>query len=239
MQGQADAVERALVAGVDMMILPNVDRDSVEPIKALHAIYPHNTAMALGLHPTEVKESWRDDLAAIMANHTPGAYKAVGEVGIDLYWDKAFARAQMQAFEQQLAMARAWQLPVIIHCRQGLDQCLEVMQTYKDVPAVFHSFGGTPADVERIRRQADYYFGINGIVTFKNSNLAATLPHIGLDRLLTETDAPFLAPVPHRGKRNESSWIPLIVNKIADALGTTPDAVAAATTANARALFNL
>lgn len=240
LEGQRAAVERALAAGVTMMILPNVDMESVGPIKALHQMCPASTAMALGLHPTEVKESWRDDLGQIMANLTPGAgYKAVGEVGIDLYWDRTFEQAQMLAFEQQLEQARRMQLPVIIHCREGLDQCLEVMQSYTDVPAVFHSFGGTAADVERIRRLGDYYFGINGIVTFKNSTLADTLPAIGPERILTETDAPFLAPAPHRGKRNETALMPLVVQRIADAMGTSPQEVDAITTASAQHLFKL
>lgn len=141
----------------------------------------------------------------------------------------------MDAFEHQLQVARRHRKPVIIHCREGLDQVLEVMQPYGgDVSAVFHSFGGTIADVERIRRVgADSYFGINGIVTFKNSRLAEVLPAIGADRILTETDSPFLAPTPHRGKRNESAWIPLIVDKIASSLMMDGAEMADITTRNA------
>ena len=145
----------------------------------------------------------------------------------------------MQAFDRQIAKAVDLNLPVIIHSREGLDQTLEVLQGYRDVRAVFHSFGGTEKDVDAIRRVGDFYFGINGIVTFKNSGLKATLPAIGLERILLETDAPYLAPVPHRGKRNESSYIPLIGATVADALSTDTETVAEATTTNAETLFGI
>ena len=164
---------------------------------------------------------------------------AVGEVGIDLYWDATFRREQMEAFAMQVEKARELGLPVIIHCRDGLDEVLEVLAGYRGVPAVFHSFGGTAQDVERIRALGDYWFGINGIVTFKNSKLREVLPAIGLDRLLLETDSPYLAPVPNRGKRNESAFLPHIAAHIAQHLGLTTTQVAEATTANARQFFRL
>lgn len=240
-EGQCDAVDRAVAAGVTMMIMPNVDRASIEPIKRLNALRPNATAMAMGLHPTEVKENWKDELAFIMAElkSAPAVYKAIGEAGIDLYWEKDFEAQQMDAFEQQLIVAEELHLPVIIHCREGLAQTLEVLSGHRSVEAVFHSFGGTPEDVDLIRRTGDYWFGINGIVTFKNSKLRYTLPAIGTERLVTETDSPFLAPTPHRGKRNESSYIPLILDTMADALGKSPAELDAITTANAKRLFNL
>ena len=240
-RGQCHAVQRALDADVEMMILPNVDCESIKPIKLLHALCPDSTAMAMGLHPTEVKDSWRDDMDFIMEelNSSPDQYVAIGEAGIDLYWDKQYESYQMQVFDRQLSEASKLKLPVIIHCREALPQTLEVLKGHPDVRAVFHSFGGDDTDVDMIRRYGDYYFGINGIVTFKNSKLRYTLPHIGLDRLLTETDAPFLAPTPFRGKRNESSYIPLILNTMADALGLSFDELNMITTANAKILFNL
>lgn len=240
MQGQVDTVDRAIAAGVDMMVLPAVDRSSVGPMTALHALRPGNTALAMGLHPTEVKENWREELAYIMSVLGDGSgFVAVGEVGIDLYWDKTFESSQLEVFDMQLDAASRLGLPVIIHQRQALGQTLEVLSGHSDVAAVFHSFGGTVADVERIRSLGDYYFGINGIVTFKNSGLASVLPAIGIDRILTETDSPYLAPVPYRGRRNESSYIPYIVGRVADALGVMPDDVAAATTGNAQKFFRL
>lgn len=239
MQGQIETVDRAVAAGVDMMVLPAVDRGSVVPMKALHSLRPANTALAMGLHPTEVKENWRDELDHMMSVLADGThYVAVGEVGIDLYWDSTFADAQMQAFDRQLSEAGRMGLPVIIHQRNALDATLEVLSSHRGVQAVFHSFGGSTADVERIRALGDYYFGINGIVTFKNSGLTAVLPAIGIDRILTETDSPYLAPVPRRGRRNESAYIPYIVDKIAEALGTAPELVAEVTTANAKEFFH-
>ena len=237
--GCCEAVDRAVAAGVDMMIMPNVDLDSMAPIKELHKMRPDVTAMAMGLHTTELSEDWRSTLAPIEAELRSGGYCAVGEVGIDLYWDNTREREQAMAFDAQLGLARELGLPVIIHCREGLDLTLEVLQGHKDTRAVFHSFGGTTADVERILQAGDFYFGINGIVTFKNSTLRSVLPAIPTDRILTETDSPYLAPVPYRGKRNESSYIPLIVATIADSLGKSPAEVGLITTANAKTLFAL
>lgn len=241
MDGQCAVVDRAVESGVSRMILPNVDLDSVEPIFRLHQLRPEATAVAMGLHPTEVKENWQQVLESILNTTAQrrGEICAIGEAGIDLYWDKTFLDAQMQAFDRQAAFAVKENLPLIIHCRDGLDQALEVLQAHKGVRAVFHSFGGTPQDVERIRRVGDFYFGINGIVTFKNSKLAATLPAIGMERLVTETDAPFLAPTPHRGKRNESAYIPLILGTMADAMDVNVRVMDEATTRNAQQLFNI
>ena len=239
--GGEAAVRRALDAGVEHMIFPNVDLTSIEPMRLLHAKFPESTSMAMGLHPTEVGESWRDDLAQVedeLRSHRHD-YVAVGEIGIDLYWDKTFAEQQMQVLERHMQWAQEMNLPVIIHCREGLDQTLEVLQGFGSSRGVMHSFGGTPEDVERIRSVVDYHFGINGIVTFKNSKLRDTLPAITLDRLLLETDSPYLAPVPHRGKRNESAYIVATASVVAQALGVAPQDVAAATSANARGLFGI
>ena len=239
-ENSSDVVARAIASGVDRLIFPNVDKTTVSPMHELADRFPDNIFVAMGLHPTEIGEDWEDVLSEIEGHFGSNRrYVAVGEIGIDLYWDKTFADQQMQAFDRQIAKAVDLNLPVIIHSREGLDQTLEVLQGYRDVRAVFHSFGGTEKDVDAIRRVGDFYFGINGIVTFKNSGLKATLPAIGLERILLETDAPYLAPVPHRGKRNESSYIPLIGATVADALSTDTETVAEATTANAESLFGI
>ncbi|MCC8039084.1 MAG: TatD family hydrolase [Bacteroidales bacterium] len=236
------AVERAIAAGVTRMMFPNVDLTTIEPMRDLASQFPDNVTMAMGLHPTEIGPGWQDDLQKIheelLQGAAKGEYKAVGEVGIDLYWDATYEREQMQAFERQVDWAIELGLPVIIHRREGQRQALEVLQG-KPVKAVFHSFGGTPQDVEEIRRVGDFYFGINGIVTFKNSRLRETLPAIGLDRLLLETDSPYLAPVPHRGRRNESAYLPHIAAHIASHLSLPIDEVTESTTANALTLFSL
>lgn len=235
------AVDRAVKAGVGHMIFPNVDLSTIEPMKRLHAARPEVTSMAMGFHPTEVKEDWRDALAQIEEEFAGGTpYVAVGEIGIDLYWDKTFAEQQMQAFEQQCRMAAERSLPVIIHCREGLEQTLEVLSEFPTLRGVMHSFGGTTADVERILSvNENMMFGINGIVTFKNCHVRDSLEAITVPRLLLETDSPYLAPVPFRGKRCESAMLPHTAAHIAERLGLTVEALAEATTANARALFNI
>lgn len=234
------AVDSAVNAGVGMMIFPNVDLTTVGPMRDLHAARPEVTRMAMGLHPTEVKEDYREILDEIIGwfNAAPGDYIAIGEVGIDLYWDKTFEQQQMEVFEQQARFAAEQSLPVIIHCRDGLNQALEVLEGLRVKPkAVFHSFGGTTDDVELIRRTGDFYFGINGIVTFKNSKLDRTLDAIGPDRLLLETDAPYLAPVPFRGRCNRSEYIVHTAAHIAAKTGGTPDEIHDLTTRNAINLF--
>lgn len=239
---KAETVRRAIDAGVGKMIFPNVDLSTIAPMKSLHAEFPDNTFMAMGLHPTEVNSEWKHDLDLVKAELDAGGndYIAVGEIGIDLYWDKTYRNEQMQVFSIQVDWAVERDLPVIIHCREGLDEVLEILDSKPIKPkAVFHSFGGTVEDVERIRCSGDFYFGINGIVTFKNSKLGEVLPAIGADRILLETDAPYLAPVPHRGRRNESAYIVHTAAKIADALGLSADKVAEITTANATRLFGI
>ena len=237
----AAAVGRALDAGVGHMVLPNVDLTTIGPMSELHASFPECTSLAMGLHPTEVTGSYMDDLSAVndTLDNAAGVV-AVGEIGIDLYWDKTWRKEQMNAFGIQCRWGLERDLPIIIHCRDGLDEVLEVLSGLPDVPrGVFHSFGGTSDDVRRIRDTGDFYFGINGIVTFKNSRLREVLPDIGADRLLLETDSPYLAPVPHRGKRNESAYIVHTAAYVASALGISTDKLADITTSNARRLFGI
>ena len=237
--GGAAAVERAIAAGVTHMIFPNVSLDTIGPMQRLAAQYPGRISMAMGLHPTEVGENWQEDTDRTLAEFSNAGYCALGEVGIDLYWDRTYEHQQMLSLERQLAFAAERALPVIIHCREGLPQVLEVLSQFPALTAVFHSFGGAIADVEAIRRHGDHYFGINGIVTFKNCHVRDTLPAIGLDRLVLETDSPYLAPVPHRGKRNESAYLIHTAAHIAATLCLPPEEIASRTTANATRLFSL
>lgn len=235
------AVERAIGAGVGHMVFPNVDLSTIEPMLALHKLYPGNTSVAMGLHPTEVGDDWESVLARIESEFDSTCkFVAVGEIGIDLYWDKTYRLQQREVFRRQVNLAADRGLPVIIHCREGLDDVLDVLSSVERLPTgVFHSFGGSVADVERIRSIGDFYFGINGIVTFKNSSLRDVLPAIGIDRLLLETDSPYLAPVPHRGKRNESAFIVHTAAYVANVLCLSQQDVHDITTANASSLFNL
>lgn len=238
----AAAVRRALDAGIGKMIFPNIDSSTVEPMLTLHSQFPDSTYIAIGLHPTEINDSDVASQLRFVEEALDGdeRFVAIGEIGIDLYWDKTFRDKQMQIFERQMQIAASLGLPAIIHCREGLDEALEVIDGLPTIPqAVFHSFGGTVADVERIRSRADFYFGINGIVTFKNSGLRNVLPSIGIDRLLLETDSPYLAPVPHRGRRNESAYLIHTAAHVAASLGVTAESLAEATTASATRLFSL
>lgn len=235
---RAEVMQRAIDAGVAHMVFPNVDLTTIEPMQRLAAQYPQAVSMAMGFHPTEVNDGWHDSVAQVLDVLGDGqGYVAVGEVGIDLYWDKTYEQEQMQAFDLQVARAVELGLPVIIHNREALEQTLEVMQGHPGARAVFHSFSGTPADVDRIRRVGDYYFGVNGVATFKNCHVRDSVPEITLDRLVLETDAPYLAPVPNRGKRNESAYIAHTAAHLAAHLGIHIEELDARTTASARTLF--
>ena len=232
---------RALSVGVSHMVLPNVDTASVAPMRMLHGRFPQHTSMALGLHPTEVGDDWREIVADMERQLSQGGFVAVGEVGVDLYWDKTRREQQLLAFAEQLRIAERLRLPVIIHCREALDETLSVIaEVSPSVPLIFHSFTGSADDVRKIRGVCSPMFGINGVVTFKNAQpLRDALPEITLDRILLETDSPYLAPVPHRGKRNESSYLPAICAKVAETLGVTSEEVDRATTRNAKEVFGL
>lgn len=241
----AGAVERALAAGVSHMVLPNTDRDSIEPLLELHRRYPECTSVAMGLHPTDITDAWPEDLAEMERRLDTERCVAVGEVGMDLYHDRSRCEEQREVFARQLRMAIDRRLPVIIHCREALEDTLEVLRNVEaeghGLPLlVFHSFTGSADEVRRIREVCDPMFGINGVVTFKNSvPLQEALSEIGLDHIVLETDSPYLAPVPYRGKRNESAYLPEVCRKVAQLTGKTPAQVEAITDANARRLFDL
>ena len=192
-------------------------------------------------------EDWREELDDIVKILSATSPVAIGEVGIDLYWDDSNLELQKEAFIAQILLAAETDLPVIIHCRDGVEVCCECIGKARALiksgelpPLVFHSFTGSPDDVVRIRKVCDPYFGINGVVTFKNSGaLPDAVKEIGLDRLLLETDSPYLAPVPKRGRRNESSYLTFINSRIAEILGLSPEETAEATTRNAKAFFKI
>ncbi len=225
--GCDEMVRRAVEAGVEMMILPGTSLGELEGMKALAARHPDRLRMFAGLHPTELTDNPNEALRIVERElDTPGLpYVGVGEIGIDLHEDPGHRERQMAAFDAQCRMALRRGLPINIHCRDGLDETLEVLSGLPEVPrGAFHCFGGSAADVERIRRVGDFYFGINGIV---------------LERIILETDSPYLSPVPFRGKVNDSSRIPLIAQTIADTLGVSLEEVAAVTTASAKELYRL
>ena len=239
--GPETVVERAMEAGVKTFILPNVDESSLPQMRALHEKFPENTFMAIGLHPTEIYENWESVVESFEKELQKGRYIAVGEVGMDLYWEKKYLVEQKKAFERQLRIAEVHKLPVIIHTRDALNETLDVLLKVKPtVPLVFHSFTGSMEDVKLIRENFDPYFGINGVVTYKNAaSLRDALPYIGIDRILLETDSPYLPPVPHRGERNDSRFLPEIAKVVAEIKGTGAEEIARLTMENGKRLFQI
>ncbi len=238
---RAEAVKRAQEAGVCHLVLPNENLDSLKRIQAMHEQWPSFTSMTIGLHPEDVDDGYLKVLEQMKPMAASGQYVAVGEVGIDLYWDATWRNQQVEALTMQLEWCRDYNLPFIIHCRNGLNECFEAIDRVggDKLRGVMHSFTGTVADVERVRRHGDFYFGVNGIATFKKSQVPDIIPAIGLNRLLLETDSPYLAPVPHRGKRNESAFVPFVCQTVARIMGIDAAEVERATDANACRLFGL
>lgn len=237
--GGAEAVKRAIDAGVTRFVFPCVNLGSLSEMEALQSRFPDCSCLAIGLHPTDLSETWRQDLDEMEAM-LPGKFRAIGEVGIDLYHDGSMRAEQREAFARQLGWAQRYGLPVIIHCREGLDDTLDVISSLEgELPTlVFHSFTGNTADVARIRKVCDPWFGINGVVTFKNAPaLREALPEIGLDRMLLETDSPWLSPAPLRGQQNESACIPYIRDCIASVFGVPPSEVELVTDRSAARIF--
>ncbi|NOU61665.1 TatD family hydrolase [Marinifilum caeruleilacunae] len=235
-----EIIENSKEAGVEKILLPNIDSESIEPMHALEEMFPGYCIPMMGLHPTSVKENYEEELALCKNWLESKKYCAVGEIGIDLYWDKSFVKEQQIAFDTQINWALQYNLPIVIHSRESFDEIFEILDNYKDsqLKGVFHSFSG---NIEQANKAIELGFllGINGIVTFKNSGLDKTVAQVPPEKLMLETDAPYLAPVPKRGKRNESSYVRYTANKIAEIYQTDISKVAEITSRNARNLFKL
>ncbi len=233
-----DVVKKAMEAGVEKMFLPNIDSGTVAGMLKLCKEYPRVMFPMMGLHPGSVKEDYQDELSNIKEHLFKGSYIAIGEIGIDLYWDKTFLSQQMDAFEQQILIARELNLPVVIHARDSFSEIFSVLDKYKNsgLKGVFHSFTGGSAEAEKILEYG-FYFGINGIVTFKNSGLDKVVSQIPVEHILLETDSPYLSPVPKRGTRNESSHVKYINDFLAKLFMMVPDSFAEITSNNANQLF--
>lgn len=236
-------VSRAIDAGVRTVLLPNIDASTMPALLDMVAAYPALCRPMAGLHPTSVAEGYAAELDAVRRDlDNVGGLVAVGEIGLDLYWDTTYRRQQMEAFDAQLDMAAEHDLPVVIHCRSAFDDMMDILENHlrvHDIRGVAHSFTGTVCQAERLMSDTNLYVGVNGIVTFKKSDLPQVLRHIPIDRVVPETDAPYLAPVPHRGRRNESAFVVDVVRKIAEVYGLDFDKTAAVMEANARKLFEL
>lgn len=235
-------IQRAVEAGAAHILLPNIDANSVGPMLALCDSHPALCHPMMGLHPTELPPDPAPLLTQMEQMLATGHFIAVGEVGIDLYWDASRREEQMEVFRQQIEWSLRYRLPLVIHSRAAHRELMEVMTPFKDTlqGGIFHCFGGTAEEACELLTFPGFVLGIGGVVTFKKSTLPDILrQHVPLDRIVVETDAPYLAPTPHRGKRNETAYIPLIIDKLAEIYATTPGHVAEVTTHTAKSLFRL
>ena len=235
-------VRNAIDQGVRFIFLPNIDSNSVEGMMILADKFPGHCFPMMGLHPTSVRANYLDELTGVeneLADRTRN-YVAVGEIGIDLYWSREFEGFQHSAFSIQLDLAVKYDLPVVIHTRNSFDVAIDLIEQKNDpaIRGIFHCFGGSVKQAEKAI-ELGFKLGIGGIITYKNSGLQKVVETVGLEHLVLETDAPFLPPVPYRGKRNESSYIPVIAQKVAEITTTTIEEVARITTTNALKIFQL
>lgn len=234
-------IRNAIRSGVKQILCPNIDSQSIEAMERLCNSYPDLCRPMMGLHPTSVKEDYKTELELIHQKLFGTGHKkyiAVGEIGIDLYWDQTFFAQQVEAFSQQLAWAVELNLPIAIHTRNSFDETMKVLNDFEGVTGVFHCFSGNVEQAEQAVEKG-FLLGIGGVVTFKNSGLDKVVEAIDLSKLIIETDAPFLAPMPYRGKRNESAYVTLVAQKVAILKKCSFEEVCIKTTLSASNLFNL
>ena len=230
--------QRAFDAGVQRLFVPSIDSGTTGIMYDLEKQYPDNVFLMMGLHPTYVKENYLEELAHVEAQLASHKFYAVGEIGIDLFWDKTRLKEQQHAFKHQIQLAKEYNLPINIHCRDAFDETFEVLERKKHpkLRGIFHCFSG---NLEQAKHAIDLNFmlGIGGVVTFKNGKIDQFLNEIPLEKIVLETDSPYLAPVPYRGKRNESSYLDLVLGKLVDIYGKDFSEVDRITTGNAKKMF--
>jgi len=237
---RSDLIEKAKAEGVSHFFLPAIDSTYTDRMKALQKAYPQEVFLMSGLHPTHVNDNYKSELDHVYKELTQSSedYVAVGEIGIDLYWDKTFVKEQTLSFETQINWALAFDLPIVIHCRAAFDEIFEVLESYRSKPlyGIFHCFSGSLAQAQKAI-DLGFKLGIGGVVTFKNGKIDQFLNQLDLDSLVLETDAPYLAPSPYRGKRNIPSYINLVADKVAELYNIPREEVIEKTAATALALF--
>jgi TatD DNase family protein len=238
---RAVVIENALKNGVKKMLLPNIDLESIEGLHQLAETYPQICYPMMGLHPTSVNNNFKSVLTEMKTFIDSRNYIAIGEIGMDLYWDKTYINEQAEALKIQIEWAKEKKLPVVIHVREAFDEIFEVIDPLNDdnLFGVFHCFTGTLEQAKKILNYGGFKLGVGGVLTFKNSGLDQVIKGIGLEHLVLETDAPYLAPTPHRGKRNESAYVTIIADKLANVKGVSGAEINKITTQNAKTVFNL
>ena len=233
-------IERAKNAGIDKFIFPAIDSSHFKDMHELRNRYPENIYLMSGLHPVSVKDNYKEELNLVLKSLETHNYVGIGEIGIDLYWDKTFLKQQQEAFEFQIRLAISNNLPIVIHCRDGFDEIFEILDAEKcsKMRGIFHCFTGTLVQANRAINLG-FNLGIGGVVTFKNGGIDKFLNKIDIKNIVLETDAPYLSPVPHRGKRNESFYVTYILKKISELYGLNEQDIAKITSKNALEIFNI
>lgn len=237
---RAEVVQRALDVGVGMMLMPNVDASTIKPMLETHEQFPGCTRMMMGLQPEEVKGDYKQVLALMEKELSRNIYIGVGEIGLDFYWDSTFEKEQLDAFETQLEWAKQLQLPLSIHCRNAFDPMARILENKQDgtLKGVMHCFTGTQEEA-RTYLDLGFHLGLGGVTTYKNCAVKDYLCNIPLNRIVLETDAPYLSPVPHRGKRNEPAFMVATAQKLAEIYQVTLEEIAVITTTNAKSIFKI
>lgn len=240
---RTEMIERALRNGVEKLLLPNIDVESIQLMLDLVDKFPTHCYPMMGLHPGYIKENWEAQLKKIETEfrNNSSKYIAIGEIGMDLYWDKTFVKEQAIAFEKQVLLAKEFDLPIIIHARDAFDEIFEILDRINDenLKGIFHCFTGNLEQAKHILNYGNFLLGIGGVLTYKKAALDEVIQHIDLQHLVLETDAPYLPPFPYRGKRNESSYLVHTAKKLADIHQVTLSEVERITTNNALKLFNI
>lgn len=241
-EDRSEVVNAAILTGVKKILLPNISSKYTKKMLTLCEEFPNNCFPMMGLHPCDVTEkNYESEICHIEKELAKKKYIAVGEIGLDLYWEKSTLEIQKKAFIHQIKLAKKHQLPIVIHTRDSFQEAIEIIEVLNDnlLTGVFHCFNGGLKEAERIIDLKGFYLGIGGVLTFKNAGVAEIIKNIDLSHLLLETDAPYLAPVPFRGKRNESKYILTVAKRLSETLNVTIEEVAKTTTKNAENLFNL
>ncbi|WP_372937005.1 TatD family hydrolase [Seonamhaeicola sp.] len=235
-----EMIQRAIDENITRFFIPAIDSTYTEAMLQLEKDFPNNVFLMMGLHPTHVKENFKEELKHVEAMLASRKFYAVGEIGIDLYWDKSTLQIQIEAFKHQIALAKHYKLPIVIHCREAFDEIFEVLEDVKhdNLFGIFHCFTGT---LEQAHQALSYNMklGIGGVATFKNGKIDKFLNEIDLKHIVLETDAPYLAPTPYRGKRNESAYLTNVVDKLVDIYGISYQEIAEITTQNSKDVFGI
>jgi TatD DNase family protein len=239
-EDRIDMIQRAIDVGISRFFIPAIDSEHTQSMYDLEKAFPENIFLMMGLHPTHVKDNYLDELKHVEEELSKRKFYAIGEIGIDLYWDKIHLEEQKSAFRTQIQLAKKHKLPIVIHCREAFDEIFEVLETEKsdDLFGIFHCFSGT---YEQALQAISFNMklGIGGVVTFKNGKIDQFLSQIDLKYIVLETDSPYLAPEPYRGKRNESSYLLNVVNKLSEIYTTTVQEIANVTTENSKQIFGI